>query len=175
MEGDGPDAGPWAKKLILLFVVVAEQAAADDFDRSAVVDMFKVLEFHSLMDRIPGVGEGDEIPALEAPAEPEIALQYVTVDTPDKLEAMALALEAAKAFAFDTETTSTDPMLADLVGISASTEPGRAWYVPVGHGRSGPGDAAEEDLGDLPLFAVQETPEGSPTKNPRADAYILSA
>ncbi len=33
----------------------------------------------------------------------------------------------------DTETTSTEPRCADLVGISLAVDSGRAWYVPVGH------------------------------------------
>jgi DNA polymerase-1 len=35
--------------------------------------------------------------------------------------------------AFDTETTSLDPMRADLVGFSFALEPGRAYYVPLIH------------------------------------------
>ncbi len=35
--------------------------------------------------------------------------------------------------AFDTETTSLDAMQAELVGVSLSTEPGKACYVPLGH------------------------------------------
>jgi len=41
--------------------------------------------------------------------------------------------------AVDTETTSLDPMQAELCGISLATAPGRACYIPVGH-RSGTGD-----------------------------------
>ena len=41
--------------------------------------------------------------------------------------------------AVDTETTSLDPMQAELVGISLSTEPGKACYVPLAH-KSGTGD-----------------------------------
>ena len=41
--------------------------------------------------------------------------------------------------AFDTETTSLDPMQAELCGFSLATAPGRACYVPVGH-KSGTGD-----------------------------------
>ncbi len=49
--------------------------------------------------------------------------------------------EAAEAgvVAFDTETTSLDPMQAELVGFSLATAPGRAAYVPLGH-KSGRGD-----------------------------------
>lgn len=39
--------------------------------------------------------------------------------------------------AIDTETTSTSPMLADLVGISISFKPHQAFYIPVGHVKPG--------------------------------------
>lgn len=41
--------------------------------------------------------------------------------------------------AIDTETTSLDPMEAELVGISLATEPGAACYIPLAH-KSGQGD-----------------------------------
>ena len=50
-----------------------------------------------------------------------------------QLESMLAALHESGSFAFDTETTSLDPMQANLVGLSFATAPGRAWYVPVGH------------------------------------------
>ncbi|MGB3833002.1 MAG: DNA polymerase I [Mesorhizobium sp.] len=37
--------------------------------------------------------------------------------------------------AFDTETTSLDPMQAELCGVSLATRPGRAAYIPLGHKR----------------------------------------
>ncbi len=40
---------------------------------------------------------------------------------------------AAGRFAFDTETTSIDPMVAELVGFSMAVAPGEACYVPLGH------------------------------------------
>jgi DNA polymerase I len=42
--------------------------------------------------------------------------------------------------AIDTETTSLDPMQADLVGFSIATAPGRACYVPLLHKSAGSGD-----------------------------------
>ena len=45
-------------------------------------------------------------------------------------------LAAAQVISFDTETTSTNEMEAELVGISLATEVGTGWYIPVGH-RSG--------------------------------------
>ena len=41
--------------------------------------------------------------------------------------------------AFDTETTSADPMQTEVVGLSLATRPGRAAYIPINH-ISGDGD-----------------------------------
>ena len=40
---------------------------------------------------------------------------------------------ASGVIAFDTETTSADPMQAEVVGFSLATRPGRAAYVPLDH------------------------------------------
>ena len=42
-------------------------------------------------------------------------------------------LEATEMFAIDTETTSKDPMKANLVGLSFSIEPDEAFYIPCAH------------------------------------------
>jgi DNA polymerase-1 len=57
----------------------------------------------------------------------------VVVNTREKLENLVADLIKAKRIALDTETTSTDPMQAKLVGISLSIEPGKGYYIPVGH------------------------------------------
>ena len=49
------------------------------------------------------------------------------------LEYTVDCVEKAKAFAFDTETTSLDSMNAELVGVSFSVEPHEAAYVPLAH------------------------------------------
>ncbi|MGB9080338.1 MAG: DNA polymerase I [Desulfuromonadaceae bacterium] len=59
--------------------------------------------------------------------------QYHTVTTVVELEALATALELAGEFAFDLETTSLDPRLAEIVGLSFSFRDHEAYYVPVGH------------------------------------------
>ncbi len=54
--------------------------------------------------------------------------------------------------AVDTETTSLNEMLADIVGISMSSEAGTAAYIPVGHRKGGDLFAADALLdGQLPL------------------------
>ena len=49
-------------------------------------------------------------------------------------------IEAAELTAVDTETTSLDPLTAELVGISLAVEPGYAAYIPVGHVYAGAPD-----------------------------------
>jgi DNA polymerase I len=56
-------------------------------------------------------------------------ITYRTVTDSDQLEACAEALRNSKVWSFDTETTSTDPMVAELLGISFSANEGDAWYV----------------------------------------------
>ena len=60
-------------------------------------------------------------------------MEYRIADTADKLEELAEEIDTSEGFSFDTETTSQDPMVARLVGLSFSTEPHTGWYVPVGH------------------------------------------
>ncbi|MEJ2759459.1 MAG: DNA polymerase [Anaerolineales bacterium] len=55
------------------------------------------------------------------------------MDTEEALTKLVKELNAAEMIAFDTETTSTDKMQARLVGISLSVEPGKGYYIPVGH------------------------------------------
>jgi DNA polymerase I len=72
---------------------------------------------------------------------------YETIQTWAQFDQWLKKIEAAKLTAFDTETTALDPMVAKLVGMSFSTEPGSAAYLPLGH--RGP-DAPEQ----LPLDEV---------------------
>jgi DNA polymerase-1 len=64
---------------------------------------------------------------------------YETVTTAERLQAFMDEARAAGRLAFDTETTSLDPMRADIVGASFAVTPGRACYVPLAH-VSGSGD-----------------------------------
>lgn len=56
---------------------------------------------------------------------------YQLIDTPEKMDTLVATLQGAKEICLDTETTSTDPIQARLVGLSFSIKEGQAWYVPV--------------------------------------------
>ncbi len=60
-------------------------------------------------------------------------LQYETVLTWAQFDAWMARIEAADLVAVDTETTSLDEMQAQIVGLSFSTQPGVAAYIPLAH------------------------------------------
>ena len=58
-------------------------------------------------------------------------VDYQLIDTEAKRQEIIEKLLSTKNFALDTETTGTEPMMADLVGMSFSDAENRAYYVPV--------------------------------------------
>lgn len=122
-----------------------EQARTDHINYQAVEDLFRQLEFRTLTNRLKGLlhtpegampGQqlslfGQEVTRV---GEPEgYTIETVVVDTPEKLAALLKDLDGAARIAVDTETTATDPLRADLVGISLAVREGRGYYIPVGH------------------------------------------
>jgi DNA polymerase I len=99
------------------------------FDRKQAADLFRELEFYSLLPRLPEA-EG-ELPSVEVKA--AASVDYRIVATADDLDEMVSHLAASESFAFDTETTTFNPLISPLVGISLSAGEGKAYYIPVGH------------------------------------------
>ncbi len=100
------------------------------YARDKVIEIFRRLEFHRLLDKLPET-EAKEESALAT--ESKVPLQYKVIDSSKALNELAEELSMAEAFAVDTETTGTDPRYASLVGISLSTQQGKGWYIPIGH------------------------------------------
>jgi DNA polymerase I len=148
-------------------------AVAHDFDGNKVRSLFEALQFRSLIKVLDKIKppDADAAPVDDTPdgyvAELTPAQDLITtviVDDEAKLAALVAEMNSAKAIAFDTETTSTDQMLGDLVGLSFSMDGKTAYYVPVGHTGvvSEPGMLftmeAEQPIGaQLPLQYVLDT------------------
>ena len=126
-----------------------EQARPDRYDPAKVEALFNELEFRSLLVRFRKLGE-DNGPLMQASQQldffagtpvkvvrsaprqkPDLDVQVV--DSEMKLSELSRILLKAKMIAVDTETTSVDPNLAELVGISLSVRPGQGFYIPLGH------------------------------------------
>jgi len=102
------------------------------FDRQRVTELFRELEFFSLLDKLPELGKPASETVAQIKTEPP-KRDYHTINTTPALDELLNRLSAAKSFAFDTETTSLNALSAQLVGISISPAPGEAYYIPVGH------------------------------------------
>src|SRR5687768_18608693 len=63
----------------------------------------------------------------------ESNIKVQIVDTPKKLTELVKELNNAEVISFDTETTSTEEMRADIVGIALAIREGEGYYIPVGH------------------------------------------
>jgi DNA polymerase-1 len=68
--------------------------------------------------------------------------RYETVRTLDRLKEWIARAHDIGVVVIDTETTSLDPMQAELVGVSLALAPNEACYVPIGHRENGTSDGA---------------------------------
>ncbi|MBI4368531.1 MAG: DNA polymerase I [Candidatus Omnitrophica bacterium] len=89
-------------------------------DEARLAELFKHFEFRSLLKELTPSGEAGEEKR-----------KYKIISTAADLEKLIKQLEKANAIAVDTETTSTEPMQADLVGMSLSVKFQEAYYIPV--------------------------------------------
>ncbi|OGO00252.1 MAG: DNA polymerase I [Chloroflexi bacterium RBG_13_52_12] len=102
------------------------------YDRQQAVDLFRELEFLSLLPKLPA-SDDDSALLTEARPAPPPSGEYRIIASPAELDALVNQLSSTSSFAFDTETTGLNPMTAQIVGISLAVEPGKAFYIPVGH------------------------------------------
>jgi len=66
-------------------------------------------------------------------AVPPPKTRYRTIQTPEELQNLIERIKSKRHLSIDTETTSPSPTRARLVGISFATDPGEAFYLPLGH------------------------------------------
>ena len=129
-----------------------DHANARELNFAAVEPFFQELEFRTLIKTIERLLGKETLPATaSAPKagqqmsmfvnEPEVIyapkidlnITVNIVDTSDKLTELVKVLNTATVISFDTETTSTEEMRADIVGISLAIKEGEGYYIPVGH------------------------------------------
>jgi DNA polymerase-1 len=132
---------------------VLDALAMQPVDHDSLLEFYRRYGFRAWRQELEkqlGVASAPQaaaVPAAPMPAdEPapapaiEIAREYETVLTFERLDAWIGKLRAAELSAIDTETDSLDAMRARIIGISFAVEPGRAAYVPVAHNYPGAPD-----------------------------------
>ena len=127
-----------------------DDAKAHEFDSAKVVNFFTELEFRTLiktLEKLTGKETSFEsskpssgqLSMFETEAKvvsvkpPTSSIDVKIVDTSEKLADLAKQLSSANVIAFDTETTSTEEVQAEIVGISLATKEGEGYYIPIGH------------------------------------------
>src|SRR5689334_815873 len=147
-----------------------DEFAVHEPDCKELIAFLKAMEFTSITKRVAAHFEVEDLEAIAAaptvanvlPPQPELpevvgetpadtsALRapinhdtYVTVTTAKALDAWVARAYAAGTVCVDTETTSLDPMTANLCGVSLAVAPGEACYIPCGHRK---GDGLSLDL-----------------------------
>jgi DNA polymerase-1 len=70
-------------------------------------------------------------PAQSPAPAPKRPLTFEIVDTDSKLAALVAQLRERRQFCLDLETTSLDPLRADIVGWAISWQPHAGYYIPV--------------------------------------------
>lgn len=117
----------------------------DPPNKTELSEIFKELEFRTLAKSIleeevqpstQGTLFSNEIheTVIHKIADQNIlntAHKYILLEQEEEIMELAKKLEDSRFFAFDTETTDLDPMLAKIIGISFSLRIHEGYYIPV--------------------------------------------
>jgi DNA polymerase-1 len=130
-------------------------------DATRLREMYQRYEFKAALKELEGVREmgSENISAPTSPSaehsSPDMFSDPISVATTaqphplagkgnyelvlaqEQFDGWLEKLRAAGLIAFDTETTSLDPMRAEIVGVSFAVDPGSAAYVPLTHSYPG--------------------------------------
>ncbi|MCF0159537.1 MAG: DNA polymerase I [Bacteroidaceae bacterium] len=150
-----------------------EELARKEPDTEALTQLFEELEFRSLTNRVLkkdkpaavnevkelnlfSILEGEDTEAVfdsNLSGIETASVDYQLIETKEEREKLCDYLFTSKILSLDTETTSTDAISAELVGLSFSVKENEAFYVPI------PSDpqAAKEMVGEFKKLYEDET------------------
>lgn len=97
-----------------------EQLKFREPDNAKLVELFKELEYNSLISRF-------------MTRDMQIKSDYRTLYTLNDVKKLVEKLKKTKNFTFDLETTHINPLLAQIVGLAFCWKAGEAYYIPVHH------------------------------------------
>ncbi len=98
-------------------------------DSARLYELFNEFEFKRLLKDLSGPGK-------------QLTGKYRLIEDEAALDGLVEKLAGSKGFALDFETTGTDPLSCEPVGISFCREEGSADYVPIGDVKGGFGKEA---------------------------------
>jgi DNA polymerase-1 len=154
-------------------------------DNQALIALFRDLEFKNWLEALLDNGLGAMVEAAaneptedaqsgDTPPQVVDPLNVITILDSVTLDDWLNKLAAADFFAFDTETTSLNYMVAEIVGVSFAVEVGTAAYVPLAHDYPGAPEQLSRDevLAQLKPLLEDES-KGKLGQHLKYDANVL--
>ena len=170
---NGRDKAFLSKELVTIIKDVdvdtnVENFLLKSFDQEALGKKFEELEFYALLKYL----------AIDAPEKitKKEEKNYQTILDLKALKEMVVELKNAKYVSIDLETTSVNPMLAEIVGISVSYNKNSAFYIPILYPEKKKNNFGDNDL-EVALSIMKVFLEDKEIKkvgqNIKYDALIL--
>ena len=148
-----------------------ENFIRNGFDVEKLTTLFNDLEFYALANQLDTFAGSQNIPENDKSAK-----DYCTLLTGDDVETYLANIDQTSILAFDLETTSTDPMRAEIVGISFSDRNDSGVYIPIQHKDKNNTYFGEDELAAVInlIKPVMEDPAISKTgQNIKYDSLIM--
>jgi DNA polymerase-1 len=154
-----------------------ETLAPQPEDTAALGQWFERMGFKTWLQELKSSTLADPAAAESAPAlaVPPPPKHYECVIDSESLDRWIGKIHAAELTCFDTETTSLDPMAAQIVGLSFSVSPHEAAYVPLMHRYPGAPDqlSLADTLARLkPWF--EDASRAKVAQNAKYDMHVLA-
>ena len=142
------DAAYLSRKLVSFKEDVAVSQQLSDFAKNPasvqeLMKLYSELDFSSLIESLRQ--EHGDLGDQGIPQERQPERETRIIVSENELAELVQELGRQESFSIDLETTSKDPMLADIVGIALCWQDDVACYVPVGH--DGPNSDRQLDAG----------------------------
>jgi DNA polymerase-1 len=114
--------------------VKLEDLTASPQDSARLAELYERLEFKTWQRELHHTGSSE---TAQKGSKPPVEARYECILSDEQLAHWLTRLEQAELVSVDTETTSLDPMRAQLVGISFAITPHEAAYLPLAHHYAG--------------------------------------
>lgn len=148
-----------------------ENFVRNGFDIEKLTTLFNDLEFYALANQLDTFAGSQNVPENDKSVK-----DYRTLLTGDEVETYLSNIDQVSILSFDLETTSTDPMRAEIVGISFSDRNDSGVYIPIQHKDKSNVYFGEDELAaviDL-IKPVMENPDIPKTgQNIKYDCLIM--
>lgn len=128
-----------SKRLVTIKTDIPMKFNLEDFrfqaiNKKKLIEIFDDLEFRSLKRELGEMDDSDEKKTKNSKGESEVYYDnYQLVMSDDELEKAINRINDTGEVSLDLETTSPEPMRAEIVGVSLSPAPHEACYIPVAH------------------------------------------